>query len=226
MKGSYKYILFLLIPISFIANGQESDDELPDFYIQDSVYTVRNAFKIDPVQIIFGDFRLYYERFISNHYSVEIGSGVTRRNYASGWFDDDLDNLGANIDIKTGPTFSLAFRRYFRDSEELDGAYISLGVNYRWHIKDINVIDSVGALSGLTLRDRRQSTSVLAKFGFQILPISSNVFADFFTGPAIRFKNYDIVQTTAVNDPLAYYIEAVNEVSFGWELGVKIGFGF
>lgn len=226
MKGSHKYILFFLTLITLSTSAQEDNEDLPDFYIQDSVYTVRNALKIDPVQILFGDFRIYYERRISNHFSAEIGVGITRRNYTSGWFDDDLDNLGNNIDIKTGASFSLAVRRYFKDSEELDGAYLSLGVNYRWWIKDISVIDSLGNLSGLTLRDRRQSTSVILNFGYQALPISSNVFADFFTGPAIRFKNYDIVQTTSLNDPSSYSIENLNEVTFGWELGVRIGFGF
>ncbi|MEM9050537.1 MAG: hypothetical protein AAGC47_00665 [Bacteroidota bacterium] len=226
MKGSYKYILFFLTLLTLNTSAQEDNDDLPNFYMQDSVYTVRNALKIDPVQILFGDFRLYYERRITNHFSAEIGAGITRRNYTSGWFDDDLDNLGDNIDIKTGASFSFSVRRYFKDSEELDGTYLALGVNHRWWTKDINVIDTNGTATDFSFRDERRSTSVILKFGYQALPISSNVFADFFTGPAIRFKNYDIVQTTSANDPLAYSIENLNEVTFGWELGVRIGFGF
>jgi hypothetical protein len=68
--------------------------------------------------------------------------------------------------------------------------------------------------------------SLILKIGYQALPLTSNVFADFYTGPAVRFKNYDIVKTASVNDPAAYSIDNLNEVSLGWEVGIRIGFGF
>lgn len=199
-------------------------DELNDY--QDTVYTVRNAIKIDPVQIIFGDYRLYYEHILSNHYSVEVGFGFTRRNYAAGWFDYELDNLGRNVDIKTGYSASLSFRRYFQDYEELYGLYLAAAGNYRLHAKEISVVDTTGNLAGDSFRDERHTFSLIFKIGYQALPLTSNVFADFYTGPAIRFKNYDIVKTLSVNNPGSYYIDNLNEVSFGWEVGIRIGFGF
>lgn len=226
MKGRYKYILFFftIFSLTTFVRAQETEDA--EFFIQDSVFTIRNAIKVDPVQILFGDFRLYYERILSGRYSVEAGVGFTRRNYAGGWFDYELDNFGSNVDIKTGTSVSVSFRRYFQDYEELGGAYLAVGANYRRHQKDFGVIDTAGVLSDFSFRDNRQAVSVIFKFGFQALSLSSNVFADFYTGPAFRFKNYDIVRTTSINDPQAYSIENLNEIVFGWELGVRIGFGF
>ena len=226
MKGRYKYILFFLTFLSLSSFGQTQEAEEPEFYIQDSIYTIRNAIKVDPVQIVLGDYRLYFEHILSGRFSAEVGVGFTRRNYASGWFDYELDNLGSNVDIQTGPSVSLAFRRYFQDYEELGGTYLSVGANYRRYKKEFGVIDTAGVLTDYSYADDRQELSVIFNIGYQALPLTSNVFADFYTGPAIRFKNYDIVRTTSINDPLAYTIENLNEVVFGWELGVRIGFGF
>ncbi|MGB6035315.1 MAG: hypothetical protein WBG42_03540 [Cryomorphaceae bacterium] len=226
MKGRYKYILFFLTFIPLISFGQNDEMEEQDFYSLDSVYTIRNAIKVDPVQIIYGDYSLYFEHMLTGRYSVEVGVGFTRRNYAAGWFDYELDNLGRNVDIKTGPSVSLSFRRYFQDYEELGGAYLAVGVNYRRHQKDFGVIDTAGVLTDISYTDDRQTVSTIFKFGYQALSLNSNVFVDIYTGPAIRFKNYDIVRTTSINDPNAYSIENLNEVVFGWELGIRVGFGF
>lgn len=206
--------------------GQNHETEDQGYYSLDSIYSIRNAIKVDPVQIIFGDYRLYYEHILTGRYSVEVGVGFTRRNYASGWFDYELDNFGRNVDIKTGPSLSLAFRRYFQDYEELGGMYLALGVNYRKYSKDFGVIDTAGALTDVSFADEREMISVIFKLGYQALPLTSNVFVDFYTGPAIRFKNYDIVRTTSINNPEAYFVENLDEIALGWEVGIRIGFGF
>jgi hypothetical protein len=222
-----KYILFwLLIWIVFPLSAQNDAEQSSEPIVQDTLFSVRNAVKIDPVQIIFGDYRIYYERLISNHYSVEFGLGITRRNYTAGWFDYELDNLGDNIDILTRPSVSFSVRRYFEDYEELYGTYVALSGNYRVHAKDISVIDTTGSVVGEPFRDERRTLSLIFKIGYQALPLSSNVFADFYTGPAIRFKDYEIVKTGSINDPANYYTEDLDEVVFGWEVGVRIGFGF
>ena len=226
MKGRYKYILFFLKFLSLSSYGQDQETEDQGYYSLDSIYTIRNAIKVDPVQLIFGDYRLYYEHILTGRYSVELGLGFTRRNYASGWFDYELDNLGNNVDIRTGPSLSLSFRRYFQDYEELGGAYLALGAHYRKYTKDFGVIDTAGVLTDIAYTDERQSVSVIFKVGYQALPLTSNVFVDFYTGPAIRFKNYDIVRTTSINNPDAYSTENLNEVVLGWEVGIRIGFGF
>jgi len=226
VKGRYKYILFFLTFISLSTFGQNREAEDQGYYSLDSIYSIRNAIKVDPVQIIFGDYRLYYEHLLTGRYSVEVGVGFTRRNYASGWFDYELDNLGSNVDIRTGPSLSLSFRRYFQDYEELGGAYLAVGANYRRYKKDFGVIDTTGTLTDVSYTDDRQSVSIILKVGYQALPLTSNVFVDFYTGPAIRFKNYDIVRTKSINNPDAYSIENLNEIDLGWEVGIRIGFGF
>lgn len=190
------------------------------------MYAVRNAVKFDPVQIVFGDFRLHYERIISDRWSGEASIGITRRNYAAGWFDYDLDNLGAQVDIRTGPAAGLIMRRYFHAGPELDGPYLAAGFIFRDYIKDYRPLDRYGELTGQSFTDRRRFSSIVVLFGVQPLSYSGNIFADFFTGPALRFVNYDQVRARETSGGDTHYVRHVSKVDMGWEIGVRIGFGF
>ncbi len=207
------------------AFGQNEAEEEYEFE-QDTLILIQNAIKFDPVQILYGDFRIYYERVISNQFSFQIAAGITRRNYTAGWFDYELDNFGENIDIQTGYSISFSVRRYFEDLEEPDGLYLDLGINYRTYSKGFAVFDSTGTLTGDVFEDNRNILSASSKIGFQLLSLTSNLFFDIYTGPAIRFKDFQIVRSTDLNDPSAYFIEPLEEIAFGWDFGVRLGLGF
>lgn len=223
LRGYNKYIFFAAFLAGTTCHGQ---DNYPLEYESDTLFAVRNAVKIDPVQIVFGDFRLYYERILSDRWSGEASIGITRRNYAAGWFEYDLDNLGAQVDIRTGPAAGLILRRYFRPGPELDGPYLAAGYVYREYIKDYHPLGRAGELTGESHTDRRRFSSVAVLFGFQPLSYSGNVFADFFTGPALRFANYAQVRETDSPGTDGYYVRRFSKVGLGWEIGVRIGFGF
>ena len=225
-RKSYKYILFFLLFTSIGASAQNFPGESEDAYEADSLLAVRNAVKIDPLQVVFGDFSIYYERILKKGFSLEAGIGFTRRNYAVGWFDYSLDDLGKNVDIKTGYALSLSVRKYFQDSGELYGAYIGVGASLKNYKTDYYVIDSTATLSDVSFQDRRLITTVIAVFGYQALPVSSNVFADFYLGLAVRFKDMDIVESSNLYDESAYKINPTTETALGIVVGVKIGFGF
>lgn len=221
-----KGILFFLILISGAAFGQNYSAQPPDAYRSDSLFAVRNAVKIDPIQIVFGDYRLSYERIINGGFSIEVSGGITRRNYASGWFDYSLDNLGKNVDIKTGYAFSVAFRKYLYKSDELYGPYLSLGIDVKNYKTDYTVIDSAGALTDAVFEDRRMATSYFFNIGYQALPAKSNVFTDFYIGVSLRHKDYAIVQSDNIYDASAYSISKEDTYGLGVQVGVKVGFGF
>lgn len=182
--------------------------------------------KFDPIQIIRGDYRLFYEKMLAPHWSMEFGLGPTRRNYTSSWFYYELDNLGDNIEIKTRYAISASARYYFQGEEELYGPYLSAGVSHIFYKKSINVIDSAGVDTGFGFEDERRYTSFILTGGYQALGLGSNIFADFYLGLALRYRDFMVVQSTAINDPMSFWIAPENGFVLGVEFGVKIGFGF
>lgn len=222
----YKYIFFAGLCAALQAKAQEIPPEVVDAYEPDTLYAVRNAIKFDPVQVVFGDFKLYYERILSNRWSAEGGIGFTRRNYAAGWFDYDLDNLGAHIDIETGGSYSLALRYYLRKDPELNGPYLSLSYGYREYRKKYRTLDDAGNLTGEALTDRRTFSTLALLIGVQPLSYSGNVFVDVQTGPALRFVDFQQVRAPDDLHPQKHHYHHIDRMNFGWEVGVRIGFGF
>lgn len=220
----YKYISFVLFFVPQLIIGQ--DLEFEDAYEPDSIYAVRNALKIDPVQIVVGEYELIYERILSNHWSVEAGLGITRRNYLADRRDYTLDDLGQNVSIETGYSFTLSIRNYFWDSPELIGPYVELGGNIRQYDLNYAVIDSSGSLTGDEFPDTRKFTSGYVNFGFQALPLNSNIFADFYLGVALRYADLRIIRAEDIHDPATYFYQNKEEWRWGFNVGVKIGVGF
>lgn len=220
----YKYISFVLFFIPQLIIGQDLDFE--DAYEPDSVFAVRNAIKIDPIQIVVGEYELIYERILSDHWSVEAGMGITRRNYFPDSRDYTLDDLGQNVSIETGYSFTLSVRNYFRESPELIGPYLELGGNIRQYDLTYSVIDSSGALTGDAFPDTRKFTSGFLNVGFQALPQNTNIFADFYVGVALRYADLRIIRADDINDPETYFYQDKEEWRWGFNVGVKIGVGF
>ncbi len=225
----YKYTLFTSLILSLAANAQ-TPDHLPEedaYDNTDTLYAVMNAVKFDPVQVFFGDFQFYFEKMIAGRTSIELGIGPTRRNYAASWLEDELDSFGRNVDIKTRYAATVAMRRYFADTGELYGSYLSLVMVYRQFEKEYQVIDQNDEIvPGYSFTDRREYASALIIFGYQALSARSNVFADFYIGVGMRYKSLYTVGTGDVHDPSAYY--TTNETGYepAIQVGVKIGFGF
>lgn len=222
----HKCIFFFLIFISTSAFSQINPAYQVDAYEPDSLFAVRNALKIDPIQIVFGDFRLYYERIINGGFSAELSGGITRRNYGSSWFEYTLDNLGRNVDVETGYVFGITLRKYLKESQELIGPYVSAGVEFKEYRTTYFVIDTTGTLTDYSFQDTRQSTWYMLNFGYQALPLQSNIFADFYVGISLVQKDYDIVSASDIYDYNTYFINEKNEFGIGFQFGVKIGVGF
>lgn len=228
MTGTrYKYIFFFLLSLSSLVGFSQSGGiNFEDAYEGDSLYAVRNAVKLDPLQIAIGDIEVFYERIIAEGFSLEVGAGITRRNYAAGWNDYSLDNLGRNVDIKTGYAFTFAVRKYLQSSDELSGPYVSLGMKFLKYETDFEVVDTTGVLTSDVFTDIRNYTNVEGLVGYQLLPQTSNLFMDVYVGVAYRKKDFDVVHSSAVNDPESYTIEHETENDFAFRVGVKIGWGF
>lgn len=222
----YKYNIVLAFCLPLICSAQDQDYEEYDYGDPDTLLAVVNAVKFDPVQVIFGDFQFYYERMISDHWSVEAGFGPSRRNYTASLFEYELDNFGSNIDIQTRYAASLWVRRYFWDSGELHGLYLSGAVIHRRNDKVYNVIGRDGELTGDSFDDSRKYTAFMLFAGYQALTLASNIFFDFYIGAGARYRDFDVVRSSLANDPEAYGVTSEQSWIGAFQAGVKVGVGF
>ncbi len=226
-KRLHKYILFFTLCFGSASGfSQTGGIDFEDAYEADSLYAVRNAVKFDVAHIVFGDLQLYYERILKSGWSVELGAGITRRNYAVGANSYSLDNLGRNVDIQTGYAASLSIRKYLIPTDELSGLYISLTGSIKDYKTDYQVIDSAGSLTDFTYRDQRKYISGSLNLGYQLLPVNSNFFLDGYLGLAYRREDFDVVRTEDEEDPNAYFITHDVDNVFALSFGLRIGYGF
>lgn len=223
---SLNCIFFALILISTPGFSQKSPTKTVDVSAPDTLFAVRNAIKIDPLQIIFGVYSLSYERIINSGFSAEVSVGITRRNYAVGWFDYSLDNLGQNVEIKTGYSYSASARKYFVSSAELYGPYLALAIRVKDYRTAFGVIDSTGTLTGAGFDEKRHFINYFLSIGYQALSLRSNIFADFYLGVSLQHEDSEIVKSDNIYNPDSYFISSKKTYGLGFQIGVKIGFGF
>ncbi|MCC5922740.1 MAG: hypothetical protein JJT77_03045 [Crocinitomicaceae bacterium] len=97
----------------------------------------RNVFKLSIIEILAGDFPVYYERGLNNMFSLEFGLGATFGDFMNdfsslAFFDPDSD-----IGIQYGLSYSLALRFYPIDLfEEFYVATEFKSRNFRWSYLD------------------------------------------------------------------------------------------
>jgi hypothetical protein len=225
LKVKYFILIVFTFCNTFSCYTQILTSELDAYQSTDSLYAVRNTFKIDPLQVINGDIPLLFEKYITKHISVELGLGVTRRNFLSPVFEYDLDNLSRSVKIRTQPSFKIGFRYYFDNNEELDGFYVSPEYNYRVNRKDFLVLDSIGNTTGSEFIDKRTYTDLKLVIGRQVLSYSSNFLVDYYLGFGFRSKKLNEVHQLIGNSE-DYFYEVKNENKIAFFIGIKLGFGF
>lgn len=197
-----------------------------DAYEPDSLVEVYNALKLDPLQVFRGEISAFYERRISDRISVELGLGVTRRNWTLPMFNLDADDLRRNITVLTGPSGRLGVRYYFTESPELNGMYIMPQIAYRRYDKRFGDLDSTGTLTGDTHLDRREIREFNITVGYQQLSVSSNFFFDIYIGLGYVQRNNREVKRLPVPVQSLYATESKTEYGFIPVIGLKLGWGF
>lgn len=207
-------------------SSQAQYDDADAYGYPDTLIAVTNAVKFDPIQIIQGDFRIFYERMIGKRWSAEASFGPTRRNYTASIFQYELDDFGANVNIRTRYAAGLAVRRYFWETDELYGLYVSGAVVHRVHEKSHSIIGIDGTLTGHAFEDRRRYTDLMCLVGYQALTLQSNIFFDFYVGAGARYRDFDVLRSSDLNDPNAYAVTSEQSWIGTFTAGVKLGIGF
>jgi hypothetical protein len=197
----------------------------------DTVKCVKNVVKMNPLLFFRGEIPIYYERALSPRLSLEVGIGVTLRDYLALSFNsNDADDFGAGTKIIPELSFHIGGRYYLVDDLEPQGTYFQADFSHLQYTKDISMKAPNGALTDSTLRDQRIYNDFRVYFGYQMLSSNSNWMFDLYTGLGIRDQFNTVVHETVnlSTDPNSYTYTVTEDtelvpVIF---LGVKIGMGF
>lgn len=195
----------------------------------DTVKVMKNVIKANPLLFFRGEIPLYYERALSPNVSVEIGAGVTLRNYLGlSLSGDDADDLGAGTEIIPSLSIRAAIRFYLEHDLEPQGWYVQPEFGQINYNKDILLSNPTGGFTEERLRDRRTYNDIRLLAGYQLLSFSNNWVLDFYGGVAFRVRDLLVVNETL--DPatrtFTYSQEQRNDWVLAGFLGVKVGYGF
>ncbi|MBN4051273.1 hypothetical protein JYU16_00505 [bacterium AH-315-M05] len=197
-------------------------------YFEDSKSDIKNAIKINPLLLIFGDMPIYYERKLSEKFSVEVGIGITFRNYFRDLLFFDFDDT--DIKIKTNISFRGGMR-YFAASngEAISGAYLAPEFAYLKYSKDVSKLDpQTGETTQSYLPEEIQYTDFKLIFGYQSLEWAEDFFFDLYIGIGVRKSAEQLVKREYDSQTNLYknWIESDNKTKPLIPLGVKISYGF
>lgn len=197
----------------------------------DTVNCVKNVFKINPLLFFRGEIPLYYERALTARLSLEVGIGVTYRNYlALSIAGDDADDYGRGVEIQAKPSFHIGGRYYHQIDIEPQGWYTQLEFAHVEYSKRILHKDSLGRFpeDPESSDDVRTYNDLRLYMGYQLFSSSSNWMADIYGGVALRSRNsVKVIETLdLVNDQYTYVIEETDDTVPAFFLGFKVGLGF
>jgi hypothetical protein len=195
----------------------------------DTVAVMKNVVKINPLLFFRGEIPIYYERALSPNLSLELGIGVTLRDYlALSFTGNDADDFGAGTEIIPSLSYRMAIRFYLEGDLEPQGWYIQPEFGHVTYTKDILVADTAGGFTDERLRDQRIYNDVRLLGGYQMLSYSSNWVVDFYGGFAFRARDMNVVSETLdpVTRTYTYTEEQINDWVPAFFLGVKVGLGF
>ena len=195
----------------------------------DTVDCVKNAFKINPLLFFRGEIPIYYEHALTPKLSLEVGLGVTLRNYlALSFVGDDADDFGAGTEIVPNLSYHMGARWYFADDLEPVGPYMQVEYAHLTYTKDITAKDSTGQFTDATYRDERTYNDVRLYYGYQMLGVSNNWLFDVYGGVAFRSRNQVIVHETLdlTTDQYTYEVTESTDNVPAFFLGMKLGIGF
>jgi hypothetical protein len=154
--------------------------------------------KLNPIIFTRGDIPIYYENNFRNNLSVEIGVGLTLRDFLansssdSTWFNSFNSNIEEEINI--GYSYRIGIRYYSANyGFDPEGLYFSL--NYRQQ-KYSSTLTSVNSVLANNEELSRSNKDVFLALGY-VYMLDENAFIDPYIGFGIRTRVYDEVSSLA-----------------------------
>ncbi len=213
-----------------------------------------NIIKIAPVSFLSGYIPVYYERELTDYLSIQLGAGITGRNYLKGWVNNFEFNDGSNAvttykdprlngaenfysendytnrTTSIGTYFSIQPRIYFA-SEGLGGAFIGFSLDkYNYKSSSDRIIAGSFDMNGRPIFSNEQFseyeklTEFAAQFGSQTL--YDRISVEYTTGFALRKR--DALKYAFANSGNGYIegSSSLKETKPAFTIGIKIGYHF
>ena len=207
--------------------------------------------KISPLGFITGTFPVYLERRINDFFTVQVGAGVTGKNYLRGiiqqeneevnfkypWGDnrqitDDAERL-YSFDYRKptmGYMFSVQPRLYF-DSEAPDGSFIAVSYDYyKYNFSIPGLVNNAnnGAVhTGASKSENETLNDIMVHFGYQT--IYDKLTLEYTSGIGLRTASgskyvayYNYANNSIGNEGFATY----NQTAFNFSITLKVGYHF
>jgi len=214
-----------------------------------------NIIKIAPLGFISGTFPVYYERAITEYFSVQGGLGLTNRNYyrevsfkasesldfssnTTNYSSSDLaDNLYTfnHRTANMGFMFALQPRFYF-DSEGLDGSFFGVGYqNCRYNYTHQGITSAIGTDNGSGVfggpdkNEHENLSDIFAVFGWQKL--HDRISFETTVEAGIRKVNGSKYVAYATDNGNSTYtvtdgFQDYTQTKFYFNIGIKVGYHF
>jgi hypothetical protein len=209
-----------------------------------------NILKIAPLGFVTGAFPIYYERRINKFFSLQVGGGLTGKNYlrdiiqkaakvtdiAYPWgknsdFTDAAEELFSFEYRKPGMgyMFSVQPRLYF-ESEAPDGAYVAFSYDYyhyNFSIPGLVVENNKAIHNGSPKSEYENLNDIMVHFGYQA--IFDHLTFEPSGGFGLRSAKgskyvalYDESANQVTNEAFANYSQRI----FSFSIGLKVGYHF
>jgi len=214
----------------------------------------QNIIKIAPVSFLSGYVPIYYERELTDFLSIQVGVGVTTRNYLKEWVNNfefsETDNASTtykdpsingsdnyypensykNRTTSIGTYFSIQPRIFFA-SEGLGGSFIGFSVDkYNYKSSSDRIVPGSSDANGMPLFSKDQFsefeklTEFAAQFGTQTL--YDRISVEYTTGFALRKRNSLKYAYAYSNNGVVEGSSSLKETKPAFTIGIKIGYHF
>lgn len=221
-----KLLVVLLGTVALAAYGQDgpkvvvfnsSESKEPEYWSKD------NLLKFSVFEAFSGDFAFYYERLLTDNFSVEGGLGVAMSDYFSLIWNDNFDFSDETYSPLLGMSFGLGGRYYpYRAADEF---YVAPEFKFRYYHNDRIYFDSLG--SEASLEESRKIAIGRLTFGY-VYFFDNNIFVDFSAGFGIaKVSDMTLEQTyNGTTGLFEYSLDPSSRLAPRFQLGVKIGLAF
>ena len=258
-------IIFFFCLTPFLSNAQNSGNKKDTTIVielehskYDNKYKKKksvgevNTIKIAPLGFVSGTFPLYFERVVSDFFTVQAGVGLTSRNYIRNaiqqvdqisnivypWGYDNYTDLAdqqydfLNRTARIGYMLSIQPRIYF-DSDAPDGGFMGVAYDYSHYSTSIPgmVKDNNGNYfhRGSLKKEHENLTDLMVYFGYQ--DVHDRVSVEYLSGIGIRNAKgtkyaFGTDNTGSLPDPTKEGFATYKQTTFNFNIGIRIGYHF
>ncbi len=251
--------LCFFVAASLIGNAQEKDSSVTIIFSEKSsqrtprkkrvVAENTNTIKIAPLGLISGTFPVYFERVVNDYFTVQVGLGLTGRNYVRKLFDYTGNGGNATFELPSNISPNASLRsndignydnrianigfmasiqpRFYYDSDAPDGGFFGASfsyINYSFSSPKAVINNGSIDLKGANQAESETFSDIMGNYGYQNVYDRLSVEYTFEIG--VRFisgKQYVAgVLNNQIQDGFATYAYS----KLNYNIGFKVGYHF